>query len=190
MSNFRRDGIGWQIGKLRRNFDEWLEVVSRSEGAEEKEFTVPDWVIQLLKFLAWLILIVFLAWLGLITYRLIRNYWLERQGLGEKIKQDPHSHKTFLQLAQSAQSYYSQGDYREACRHLYLALLQALHDRGILPQAVSRTDGEYRRSLGEPFQNCRTVINIHENLVFGNLIPSKQDFENCKTALNQIVNQP
>jgi hypothetical protein len=194
MSNFRRDGIGWQIGKLRRNFDEWLEVATRSEGTGGEGFSFPEWIVQMLNFLAWLILILFLAWLGLIIYRLSRNYWLERQGLGEKTEQVTYTHKTFLQLVQTAQTYYNQGDYREACRHLYLALLQALHDRGILPQSVSRTDGEYRRSLAEIatslFQNSRTVINLHENLIFGNLIPSKQDFENCKTALNQIVEQP
>lgn len=194
MADFRRDGIGWQIGKLRRNFDEWLEVVTRSEETERERSVIADWVLHLLNVLAWVVLILFLAWLGLIIYRTGRNYWLERQGRSARLEEVFHSHKPFAELLQSAQTYYNQGNYQEACRHLYLALLQILHDRGILPQAVSRTDGEYRRFLGQksalPLQSYRTVINLHENLTFGSLVPSKQDFENCRMALDQIVDQP
>lgn len=194
MANFQRDGIGWQLGKLRRNFDEWLELVNRSAENQNTESALPEWLPYLLYFLAWVLLICFGAWLGLIVYRALRNYWLERQGIFLSQETALPTHQSLLELLQKAQKFYNQKNYREACRYLYLALLQFLHDREILPQKVSRTDGEYRYYLEEKSlqhrEECLLVINLHERLTFAKINISEEDCRACQTALDRVLNQP
>ncbi len=190
--NFQRDGLGWQIGKLRRYLGEWIEVATRGQGENNTDVSIPPWIASLLNFCAWVMLILCSAWLGLAVYRLARNYWLERQGLGSILGAALPSEPTLADLLQAAQKFYQQQDYRAACRYLYLALLQYLHTKEILLQKVSRTDGEYRRSLVEQstdkLEECYRVINLHEKLSFSEFVVKEEDFIDCKTALNRVMN--
>ncbi len=196
MAKFERDSIGWQIDKLSRHWDEWME--SNTNTSQPPDYEAPsvemDWLLPFLYASAWLLLIVFLAWLGLITYRLSRNYWLGRRRRATRRAEVPYPDRTVAEFLRTAQTLYQQGNYREACRHLYLALLQTLHDRQIIPQQLSRTDGEYRRVLAQkkavPLQPCTTIINLHERLIFSDLTASPQDFDLCQTAFNQVLQQP
>jgi len=194
VAKFERDSIGWQIGKLSRHWEEWLE----SHTIKPPDYELPsvgmDWLLPFVYASAWLLLSVFLAWLGLIIYRLSRNYWLGRRSRATRRAEVPYAGGTVAEFLRTAQKLYQQGNYREACRHLYLALLQTLHDRQIVPQQLSRTDGEYRHVLAQkkavPLQPCTTIINLHERLIFSDLTVSPQDFDLCQTAFNQLLQQP
>ncbi len=196
MAKFERDSIGWQIDKLSRHWEEWLE--SNTNTSQPPDYEPPsvemDWLLPFLYFSAWLLLTVFLAWLGLIIYRLSRNYWLGQWMRATRRATVPYPDRTVAEFLRTALKLYQQGDYREACRHLYLALLQTLHDRQIVPQQLSRTDGEYRHVLAQtksvPLQPCTTIINLHERLIFSNSTASPQDFDLCQTAFNQVIQQP
>lgn len=196
MAKFERDSIGWQIDKLSRHWEEWLE--SNTNKSKPPDYEPPsvemDWLLPFLYASAWLLLSVFLAWLGLIIYRIIRNYWLGRQRRATGRTEVPYPDRTVTEFLRTAQKFYQQGNYREACRHLYLALLQTLHDRQIIPQQLSLTDGEYRHVLAQkkavPLQPCTTIINLHERLIFSDLTASPQDFDLCQTAFNQVLQQP
>lgn len=192
-ANFQRDSIGWQLGKLRRHLGEWLEWASRSQEFSNNDFSLPDWIPYLLNFLAWVTLIIFSAWLGLKIYRLGRNYWLEQQTREAPIGIPLPFDRTIADLLQDAQKSYDRQDYRAACRYLYLGLLQYLHSQEILAHQVSRTDGEYRRSLAakspDQLPECATLINLHERFSFSEFAVAEQDFIHCKTALNQLVKQ-
>jgi hypothetical protein len=196
VAKFERDSIGWQIDKLSHHWEEWLE--SNTNTIKPPDYEPPavamDWLLPFVYISAWLLLSVFLAWLGLIIYRLSRNYWLRQWIRATRRVAVPYSDRTVAEFLRTAQKLYQQGDYREACRHLYLALLQTLHDRQIVPQQLSRTDGEYRHVLAQkkavPLQPCTTIINLHERLIFSDLTASPQDFDLCQTAFNQVIQQP
>ncbi|PLS69025.1 MAG: hypothetical protein CV045_04625 [Cyanobacteria bacterium M5B4] len=192
--NFQRDGIGWQLGKLRRHLGEWIEVATRVQGENNADISIPPWITYLLNFCAWVMLILCSAWLGLAVYRLARNYWLERQGIGSSLGAALPLEPTLADLLQAAQKFYQQQDYYAACRYLYLALLQYLDSRRILSHQLSRTDGEYRRSLADKsipkLGEYYKVINLHEKLSFSQFVAREQDFIDCKDALNQVINQP
>ncbi|NJN85773.1 MAG: DUF4129 domain-containing protein [Leptolyngbyaceae cyanobacterium SL_7_1] len=87
-----------------------------------------------------------------------------------------------------AQQFYRQENYTEACRSLYLAMVQRLDETQRLPNEMSRTDGEFLRAIAS-FANpmaYRTLIATHEALYFGNSLLSEDDFHRCYQAFQEI----
>ncbi|MFN3360549.1 MAG: DUF4129 domain-containing protein [Pseudanabaenaceae cyanobacterium] len=193
MAEFRRTGIGWEIGKLRRHYEEWWETVTPATAVEPNSYFLPPWLPQFLTFLAWVLLLVSFAWLGLKLYRWGCNYWLERQRHNLTVNTFVVSQPSLGELLRTVEFNWRRGDYRSACRYLYLALLQFLHDRDILPQDPSRTDGEYRLFLQQkrlqPLAAFFTIINLHERLHFSHAPVSEQEFIDCKTAFDRVTGQ-
>ena len=98
-----------------------------------------------------------------------------------------------------AQEQAEQGKYKEACRALYRATLQQLHEREMVRHLSSRTDGEYlaalakRSEVGEadpgltvprPYQ---LLIGTHERLVFAGTSASAEIFKRCRRAYEEIA---
>jgi hypothetical protein len=87
-----------------------------------------------------------------------------------------------------------QGNYREACRSLYMALLQKLDEAQVIPQQASRTDGEYLQQIETLYVRSRlsdvapyrTLILTHEQLCFGNTEISDAEFRDCQQAYQEI----
>jgi len=78
--------------------------------------------------------------------------------------------------------------YRQACRCLYMALLQRLDDAGTVVYQPSRTDGEYLQLIQQLPQPVpyETLIRIHEQLYFGNTEADASTFEQCQQAYQKI----
>ncbi|MFM7426327.1 MAG: DUF4129 domain-containing protein [Elainella sp.] len=120
-------------------------------------------------------------------YRLARPYLenLERRSGPVRLTPPPD----WLQQAQTA---HRQGDYRLACRALYLAALQRLSERGLIPQALSRTDGEYLSLLHQldlPLadqQPYQLLIRTHERLAFDQFAASADLYDRCWQAYRQL----
>ncbi|HSF76258.1 MAG TPA: DUF4129 domain-containing protein [Microcoleus sp.] len=87
-----------------------------------------------------------------------------------------------------AQKLQQQGKYRQACRCLYMTVLQRLNDAGTVVDQPSRTDGEYLELIQQLPQPVpyETVIRIHEQLYFGNAEADALTFEQCQQAYQQI----
>lgn len=189
--SFEKNNLDWQLQQLSQRIGEWFEGLfdSRSPNAPEPRLPeIPDW---LLKGLFWLILIGAIAWAIWQLYRLFRpylvTYWrthqLDRGGLDA-----PSRNRTPTEWLQQAQAAHQQGDYRTACRFLYLASLQQLSDRGMIPQDFSRTDGEYLslmqiQNLPQPYQ---VLIQIHERLCFDRVTASPEVYDRCWRAYQEI----
>jgi hypothetical protein len=79
-----------------------------------------------------------------------------------------------------------------ACRALYFALLQWLHDQDLISQSASRTDGEYLQLLPQvlisPSQADSTaiVIHLHQELCFSSKSLNQEDFLQCHTAIQTL----
>jgi hypothetical protein len=88
-----------------------------------------------------------------------------------------------------SQELYRQGNYREACRCIYFAMLHYLHAKGILPDKSSRTDGEYLQLLqssGVPMQPYETLITTHEQICFRDTEIHRENYEQCQQAYREI----
>lgn len=81
------------------------------------------------------------------------------------------------------------GDYKGACRAVYLSLLQFLHENEIAVFAPAKTNYEYSYTLAKypqiqvPFRELAERVEL---IWFGNQQASKADFEACMTQLGGL----
>ncbi|TAF05946.1 MAG: DUF4129 domain-containing protein [Nostocales cyanobacterium] len=190
---------GWQFYLFQQQAGEWLEY-QFSRFQQNLPGLPPGWsispgVVELLKILFWLILGLFVVWLG---WRLWQEfnpyiyYWLGRfdNSRVSQVKINSRESSINFLLAKS-QEFYQQGNYREGCRYIYLAMLQQLHEKAIAPQQPSRTDGEYLQlltALISSVQPYETLINTHEQLCFGNGEMLAENYQQCRQAYQKLFN--
>lgn len=198
--NFEKTSWDWQLSQLQQQVREWTEYeFSRLQSALPQlppGWSISPWLSQLLNLLFWLVVAVFLIW---IVWRLWREFhpyvysWLNRRGNSSAADATIGSNdlSVGLWLARS-QEFYRQGNYREACRCLYLAILQRLHDTSLVRHQTSRTDGEYLqllRSSVTPIQPYETLITTHEQLCFGDAEILPENYEHCQQAYREIAGE-
>ncbi|OUL37405.1 hypothetical protein BV372_02215 [Nostoc sp. T09] len=195
---FEKTSWDWQLSQLQQQVGEWIEYqFSRLESALPglpPGWSISPWLGELLKLLFWLVLGVFVVWLVWLLWREFSPYlysWMNRRGnhtaTGKTTMTSELS--VSLWLARS-QEFYRQGNYREACRCLYQAILQHLHDTSVVRHQPSRTDGEYLqflRSSVTPIQPYETLITTHEQLCFGDAEILPENYEHCQQAYREIA---
>ncbi|NJR67027.1 MAG: DUF4129 domain-containing protein [Leptolyngbyaceae cyanobacterium CRU_2_3] len=190
---FEKTNLDWQIQQLQWQFGEWLErlLASNSDFPSGDDWQIPQW---LLRGLFWLIVMGLASFLGWQSYKLFRPYLAESWRLRRSPSPPaPSSSKTlavaeWLQQSRQAQQ---QGNYREACRFLYQAMLQRLNDENLICQDLSRTDGEYvallhsLSTLDRP-QPYQILLRTHERLCFSKTPISAEICDRCWQAYREI----
>lgn len=188
---FEKTSLNWQIQQLQQRIGEWLERIltpKNQSNLNPPDWTIPDW---LQKGLFWLIVVALISWASWQLYKLLRPYLSSYLQLNPRSPRLPLEQATELAvsdwLRRSRQSQ-QQGNYREACRALYMAALQHLNDKDLICQELSRTDGEYLSllqdlSVSQPYQ---ILIRTHERLCFSDTAISAELFDRCWEAYQQI----
>jgi hypothetical protein len=182
----------WQLEQLQQQFGEWIEVKLRSDDRDLQLDIFPAWLGALLVRLTWLVLAGLLLWFG---YRILYPYlriWLERNSRSKSVLDiSPVKTYTVVELLHKSQQFHRSGDYTQASRWLYLAMLQRLNDANIIPHQFSRTDREYTQLLrAVPIIDVGEIlVSIHEQLHFGNKQIEIEDFDRCQQAYQQIESQ-
>ncbi|MBD2448712.1 DUF4129 domain-containing protein [Nostoc sp. FACHB-152] len=195
---FEKTSWSWQISQFQRQAGEWVEYqLDRFQNSLSRlspGWQISPWLGNLLTFLFWLIVALFAAF---VIWRLWQEFspyiysWLSRgnNSVDAASKNRANDLSVTLWLERS-QEFYRQGNYREACRCLYLAILQHLHDTKLIPHKFSRTDGEYLKLLSStvtPVQPYETLITTHEQLCFGNAEILPENYQQCQQAYQEIV---
>lgn len=198
-NSFEKDSLGWQFHKLQQKIGEWWELQTSQTAAKLPEVYLPSWldnpiILMMAKVVAWLLFAFLLSWVVVQIIRLLNPYIY---GIRNKINlttetreesQLELSVKAWLNQSQKCQQI---GNYREACRCLYMAMLQGLNDRSIISDKPSRTDGEYLeliQQLSQPKPYQKLFI-THQQLLFGNLEVSAAVFAECQQAYQQILDE-
>lgn len=195
--SFEKTSWGWQLSLWQRQTGEWVEYqLSRLweniPGLPDEGFLSPT-LVEILKVAFWIALGLFIAWLALLLWKEFQPYiydWLAKYGDPSlnKDKTNTQDSSTSFLLSQ-AQQFAKQGNYRQACRHLYLAMLQQLHEKAIALQQPSRTDGEYLQLLRAnvtPVQPYETLITTHEQLCFANTEIAAENYQQCQQAYQEL----
>lgn len=202
---FEKTNFGWQMQQQLQQLGEWVELtVSQIHPPTLPGVSLSPWLSNLLRLLLWIwsykevafwvIIGLFLSWIVWQVWRL----WGDRlSSFPSRLRNSASrtdsgvSELTVSAWLQRAQEFYRQGNYGEACRNLYMAMLQKLHETGIAPHQLSRTDGEYRQLMQELPQAglYQTLLTTHEQLCFGNAEISADDFAQCQQAYQQIQGQ-
>lgn len=189
--SFEKTNISWQIQLFLQRASEWWELQTAKipvpdipqleiPGLREAARIAGLAIAFLLAFwLLWRLFEMLVPYLFGLTYRVTRATEAETP-IAEVLPVD-----IWLQRSRQFQS---QGNYREACRCLYMALLQRLNDTGIVPHQSSRTDREYLQLLRQNLriEAYQTLLQIHEQLCFGNLDITADILAQCQQAYREI----
>lgn len=198
LGSFKQDGLGWRINLIKQRFSEWIEYQLSQLDADswDLEFLKSKLLWQIIKFCLWAIIAVLLIWMTWQLWLLLRPYWKRWQRPSDRhtayqppVETPPLSVADWVERSQSARI---EGDYSQAIFCLYQAMLQLLDDRGIIPNQLSLTDQEYRRSLAQiqvsPFPPYELLLSIHQRLCFSKAEANQALFEECQQAYQQIEN--
>ncbi|TAE54338.1 MAG: DUF4129 domain-containing protein [Nostocales cyanobacterium] len=194
---FEKTNWSWQFYLFQMRVGEWLDYqFSRFQKSLPKlpsgwEISPEMW--YLLNILFWVILAVFVIW---VIWRLWQEFgtyiyaWLAKLD-NFQISDKNVSYRQLSSniLIKKAQEFYQQSNYREACRYLYLAMLQQLHEKAIAPQQPSRTDGEYLQLLNSKtnaIQPYETLITTHEKLCFSDQQILPENYQQCEQAYQDL----
>ncbi|NJO31283.1 MAG: DUF4129 domain-containing protein [Richelia sp. SL_2_1] len=206
---FQKTSWDWQVSLFQQKIAEtleyqqkrllnWLESVfspfNRILPDISPQWNIDERLLNVLKILFWIALGLFLTWIASQLWREFRPYFytwwgkFNRFSIGNgKPSETQLSSTTWLSRSQQL---YLQGNYRDACRLIYLAALQYLHEKAILPHKRSRTDGEYLQLLelsATSIQPYYTLITTHEQLCFDEKEIVSDNYEQCQQAYQQIV---
>jgi hypothetical protein len=187
--SFEKNSIAWQLQLMQQRLGEWLErLFAPVSGQSLPNWSLPDWLLQLL---FWVIVGGLISWLGWQLYQLARPYFaalkIAQQGQSDR-QSSVDRPVTAAAWLQRSRIFAQQGNYREACRALYMAALQRLNDTEPIPHEPSRTDGEYLRltqTLPRP-ASYQVLIRTHEQLCFNNTDISVDEFDRCQQAYHEI----
>jgi hypothetical protein len=192
-AEFQKDSIDWQLQQFFRRLGEWIELrfpqFQPPDVPDAPRWQFPSWWLEAA---FWVIVSAAALWLGYQAYRWISLYlgpnhpqyakFLERrQAASEK-------ERSIAGWIREAQEFQRQGNYQEACRALYMAMLQRLNDTKLIPNDFSRTDREYARlvQLLPQADAYRVLLQTHEQLRFGNAAASVDLFNQCQQAYGEI----
>lgn len=184
---FQQNSVNWQIRLFSQRVGEWIEVrLANAQIPIPNVQVSQNWIVTL----CWIILIAIALWLTWQLFNLLapqlarpRAERLNAASVARSL-----SAADWLRQAQQQQQ---QGNYPEACRSLYLAMLQRLDETQQVPIAASRTDGEYLqcvRQLPQP-QPYQLLIQTHEQVCFGTQPITIENFRSCQQAYEQIDRQ-
>jgi Domain of unknown function (DUF4129) len=179
----------WQLEQLQQQLGEWIEVKLRSDDRDLQLDIFPPWLGDLLVRLTWLLLVGLVIWFG---YQVIYPYlqqWIDRYNRSKSLlDSEPIQVFTVGELLAKSQQFQRDGDYTQASRWLYLAMLQRLNDADLIPHQLSRTDRQYMQLLRTiPIIDVGEIlVSIHEQLHFGNRQIEIADFDRCQQAYRQI----
>lgn len=188
---YEKNSLDWQLYLWQQQLNEWLEHLfnQNRDNLPSFDWQLPD---PLQKALFWMMVVGAFTWIGWQLYKLLRPYWISWQRkrslqplFSVATPTSPLSLADWLHRSRTAQQ---QGNYREACRALYMAALQQLNDLHLIQQDPSRTDGEYLNLMqtlvaSQPYQ---ILVQTHERLCFSNTPISNETFDQCWQAYQQI----
>lgn len=193
--DFERQNLDWQIQQVQQRVEEWLEQVFSGIDPEQQlsGWELPNWLFQVL---FWFVLLSFLGWAVWQIYQFLYPYWLRSQSpadvqvdsVSQIVGAEMQTVDEWLHRSRRAQQ---QGNYREACRMLYLAMVQQLDDRKLISASASRTGGEYLRLiqvLDQPLP-YQILIQAHEQACFSENLISAELFDRCWQAYQEIQAQ-
>jgi hypothetical protein len=190
---FETTNFGWQLQQLQQRLSEGLERFFARSNPTNTIF--PNWQIPiwLQTGVFWLLVLGLVGWASWQLYQSLRPYMGVLRSFNSGSAPAPAPRDTLSTadwLARSRRAH-QQGNDREACRLLYMAALQQLHETGLIPQEPSRTDGEYLRLTQDlPSASAyRTLLRVHERICFSDAAISAELFDRCWQAYREIENR-
>jgi Domain of unknown function (DUF4129) len=180
--------IGWQWRQTQQRLSEWLELQLNQPIKPGAPPPRSGWSLQwLAPYITWVLGIALLSLLAFIIVRGVVGWWqrrADRAFTGQPLVVDDGPVVSSQEWLTRSRDLQRQGDFTQAARSLYFAMLQNLHDRQLVPEKRSRTDQEYVAITQNMAQAgaFATLLQTHEQIEFGGNQLSAQDYERCQQA--------
>ncbi len=193
--SFEKNNLGWQLYQLQQRLGEWWELNTANALSKAPALSWLDSpVLQIIaKAAFWLISCLLITWVVWQLWQLLRPYIYNFSNplsqSDDKLTKTRTRELSAAAWLQRSQKFQQQGNYREACQCLYMAMLQRLNDTGLVQHEPSRTDGEYLQLLIQQLPQPRpyqTLLMAHQQLCFSNVEASPSLFEQCQQAYREI----
>jgi hypothetical protein len=190
---FEKVNLSWRLQQLQQNLGEWWELqwqrrFGHLPDIKSPRIEDPEFWARFIANSSIFVLFALLFWLGWRSRRWWLAYLKQWQGIALPVVTQK---KTFsvADWIERSHHYHQQRDYYQACRCLYLAMLQQLHEKGLIPHSPSRTDEEYRLLILElpqpdPYE---TLLITHQQLCFGQRQASASLYARCHQACQEII---
>ncbi|MDY6785762.1 MAG: DUF4129 domain-containing protein [Cyanobacteriota bacterium] len=191
--DFQTTSWGWRAQQFQQQAGEWVEL-KWSQIAPQFARNLPDPDVSWLGNLGWLLKVIGVV-LGAIALwqltRLILQFW-ERgvfrtpaASSQSVVSEKQPTVKDWLTRARHQQR---RANYGEACRCLYMAMLQRLNDTQVVSNQPGLTDGEYRQLLGQQprHPSYDVLLETHERLLFGGGEATPETLRQCEEAYRDI----
>jgi hypothetical protein len=135
----------------------------------------------------------FLCALGLL-YVVVRRTWevLSKASAAQAGVQSASKILDSADWMKEANQLADQGDWRFACRALYMACLRMLDEAGVLAFGASRTNYEYWYALQKEKEiqmRFRELADVIDQSWFGNRDVGRPDFRKCSELLKEIAQE-
>jgi hypothetical protein len=190
---FQKSDFNWQIQQFFRQAGEWLELrfpqIKPPDLPNAPNWSFPSWWLEAG---FWLIVSIAVFWLIFQVYLWLRPVFDRNQSQLAKFldRNSTHAQKdrTISGWVRLAQEFQQQGNYREASRALYMAMLQRLNETKLIPIDQSRTDREYARlvQLLPQADSYQMLLETHELLCFSKTPISAEMFDRVQRAYGNI----
>jgi Domain of unknown function (DUF4129) len=180
--------LGWQWRQTQQRLSEWLERQMNLPNPPRSQQRGGGWSLQwLAPYITWVLGIALVGLLLFIIVRGLLGWWqrrADRQFVGQALVVADEPVVSSQEWRARARTLQGQGDFTQAARSLYFAMLQNLHDRQLIPEKRSRTDQEYAAITQDiaPEGAIATLLQTHEQIEFGGNQLSAQDYERCQQA--------
>ncbi|MBE7380878.1 MAG: DUF4129 domain-containing protein [Leptolyngbya sp. SIO1E4] len=191
--SIQTSSLAWQIRHLAKNLSEWIRLqLVFPDVPDLPSWEYPPWIGR---FLLGLAVIGGVLWLAWVLVQLVDRYLMNRAQLPQSQLHvqtvHPPPARTAADWMRQAQRFEQQRNWQEACRAIYLAALQLLHERDWISHQFSRTDGEYLQAiqtLKQP-RPLQLLIRTHERSHFGAAPLTAENLHRCRQAYQEIENR-
>jgi Domain of unknown function (DUF4129) len=191
-SQFEKTNFAWDFRLWQQRTGEWFERIQANwqpsiPDTPNSSVRPPEVLPQVWTTLFWLLVVALVTVILWNLYPIVDRYFATQRP--QRPTPEPatpdRSQTEWIQQARQAQS---QGDYTQACRALYLAMIKKLQDQSLLSTDPSLTNGEYRhllktRSRPQPY---RTLINAHDESLYTDRKLSAERYAECDRAYREI----
>ena len=191
-SNFEKTNPAWDLRLWQQRSSEWFERILASWQPSDspdsptnpvQPLTIPA---QLWAAIFWLLVLALVTTIVWNLYPIVQRILTKVQPQGPLAPSPKPIDRTQKQWLQQAREAQSQGDYTQACRALYFAMITKLQDQTVLSKDPSLTNGEYRHLLKTRSPAYRTLINAHDESLYTDRPITQDRYAECDRAYRDI----
>ena len=190
--NFEKTNPAWNLRLWQQRSSEWFERIlsswqpSDSSDSPDNPVQPPTIPAQLWTVIFWLLVLALITIIVWNLYPIVQRILTKAQPQGPLAPSPNLIDRTQNQWLQQAKKAQSQGDYTQACRALYFAMITRLQDQTLLSKDPSLTNGEYRHLLKTRSSAYRTLINAHDESLYTDRPITQDRYAECDRAYRDI----